>query len=82
MKDFKHLKINKDDGIVHVLMNRGDGRNALSYELMKEDDLSEAQDLFERVHKKVRKHKKVIKRMQKENECLRKGEEPHVESEE
>ncbi len=36
MKDFKHLKINKDGGIVHVLMNRGDGRNALSYELMKE----------------------------------------------
>ena len=36
MKDFKHLKINKDNGIVHVLMDRGDGRNALSYDLMKE----------------------------------------------
>ena len=36
MKDFKYLKINKDSGIVHVLMDRGDGRNALSYDLMKE----------------------------------------------
>jgi Enoyl-CoA hydratase/carnithine racemase len=36
LKDFKHLKINKDNGIVHVLMDRGDGRNALSYDLMKE----------------------------------------------
>ena len=49
---------------------------------MKADDLSEAQELFERVHKKVRKHKEGIKKMQKENEYLRNGEEPPVESEE
>ena len=48
---------------------------------MKQDDLTEAQELFERVHKKVRKHKEEIKKMQKRNEYLRKGEEPPEESE-
>lgn len=36
MAAYKNLKIEKEGGIAHVSLDRGDGRNALSYSLMKE----------------------------------------------